>query len=342
MKKYSFFVMAALVSFSAKSQDIGQIIAGSKADANQYLNIYMEPFGKGEILNMGRGWVNTARVHKLLGFDLSVNVQAAIVPADKQSFVFRNADYSTFKLKNTAIATATLPTFMGDDSKQILAVSTTVNGKPVTYEFESPRGVSNSFKFVPLPIVQLGFGLIKHTDLKLRYFPKTKISDVEVGVFGVGVQHEFSDYLPFIKKVPFLHLSALAAYNTTTTSYDLTGKGVAGSNQKVDLKLSAFTVQGIASVKFALLEIYTSLGYTTGKADVNLNGSYTVTYKDQSTIPASNYNVTVVDPIALSYNNSGVSNTWGVRLNLLFFKIFGDYTFANYNGFGAGVAFSFR
>lgn len=343
MKKISFLIITALVAFGTNAQDIGQIIAGSKVDANRYLTSYMEPFGKGEILNMGRGWFNTGKVHKFLGFDISLGAQLSSVPTEKQSFVFRNADYpESFKLKDAAITSAILPTFMGDGASQILSVSTTVNGKPVTYEFNTPNGIKNDFQFVPLPIVQLGIGLIKHTELKLRYFPKTNISNTEIGVFGVGVQHEFSDYLPFIKKVPFLHLSALAAYNTTNASYDLTDKGVAGTNQKVDLKMSAFTVQGIASVKFALLEIYTSLGYTTGKADVNLNGSYTITYKDQSTIPPSNYSVTVVDPVALSYNNSGVSSTTGIRLNLLFLKIYGDYTFANYNGFGAGVAFSFR
>ena len=342
MKKYLFFIAAAMAISSTKAQDIGQIIAGSKDDANKYLNAYMEPFGKGEILNMGRGWTNTARVHKLLGFDLSVSVQGAIVPDDKQSFVFRNADYSTFKLSNTTNTSATIPTFFGNDSQQDIRATTTINGKNVTYDFKTPKGIGNDLKFVPLPIVQVGIGLIKHTDLKIRYFPKTKFSDVEVGVFGVGIQHEFSDYLPFIKKIPFLHLSALAAYNTTTSSYNLTGKGLAGSNQTVDLKLSAFTVQGIASVKFALLEVYTSVGYTTGKADVNMNGSYTVTYDDKSTVPASKYTITAVDPVALSYNNSGIANTWGVRLNLLFLKLYGDYTFANYNGFGAGIAFSFR
>ena len=125
-----------------------------------------------------------------------------------------------------------------------------------------------------------------------------------------------------------------------TTSYDLTGKGVAGSNQKAELNLSAVTVQGIASVKLAFLEVYTALGYTSGKADANLNGNYVVSYTDKSN--GQTFNYTVTDPIALSYTNSGISNTFGVRLNLFFLKFFADFTFANYNGAGAGVAFSFR
>lgn len=336
------FLVAAI---SVKAQDIGQIIAGSKADANQYLTTYLEPFGKGEILNMGRGWFNSAKVHKKLGFDVSVSAQLAVVPADKQSFIFRNADYSTFKLKNGATS-ATLPTFVGDKTIQQIVVNTNVNGKDVTYEFSTPTGIGDDLKknlpalAIPLPVAQIGLGLFKHTDIKVRYFPKTNFSGSEVGVFGVALQHEFSNYLPFIKKIPLLHLSALVGYNSVTTSYDLTGKGMEGSNQKAQLNISAVTVQGIASVKLAIFEVYTSLGYTSGKADASLNGNYIVSYTDKSN--GQTFKYTVTDPIALSYTNSGVSNTWGVRLNLFFLKVFADYTFANYNGIGAGVAFSFR
>jgi len=295
---------------------------------------------------MGRGWFTTAKVHKRLGFDIAISGQLALVPSAKENFLFKNTDYTTFKLANTAKTSAMLPTFIGGNNSEQMTVNTTVNGRNVTYTFNTPTGIGNDLKkslpvlSVPLPIVQLGLGLFKHTELKLRYFPTTNFSGTEVGVAGIGLQHEFSNYLPFIKKVPFLHLSGLAAYNTVKTSYDLTGKGIAGSNQKAELKMNAFTVQAIASVKFSLLEIYTSLGYTSGKANVNLNGNYTITYTDQSN--GQNYNYTVTDPIALQYTNSGLSNTWGIRLNFFFLKVYADYTIANYNGLAAGVAFSFR
>jgi hypothetical protein len=345
MKNY-FFCLFLLAAINAKAQDIGQIIAGSTADANQYLQAYLEPFGKGEILNMGRGWINTAKAHKKLGFDISVSAQLAVVPSGKESFIFRNEDYSTFKLKSGALS-ATVPTFVGDKTTQQIVVNTKVNGKDLSYEFNTPVGIGDDLKknltvlAIPLPVAQVGIGLFKHTDLKIRYFPKTNFSGTEVGVFGAGVQHEFSDYLPFIKKVPFLHLAGLVAYNSVTTRYDLTGKSsMEGSNQRAELKISVVTIQGIASVKLSVFEIYTSVGFTSGKANTNLNGNYVVSYKDKSS--GQTYKYTVTDPIALSYTNSGVSNTWGVRLNLLFLKVFADYTFAKYNGIGAGIALSFR
>ncbi len=339
MKKLIVAAASLLALNSIQAQDIGQILAGSQADANKYLQSYLEPFGKGEIMNMGRGWFNTGRTHKRLGFDITVNAQLAVVPQGNRFFNFNNADYQTFRLKSSA-SSATVSNFLGDKTTQTISVSTTVNGHNVSYEFNTPEGIGKDMKdavgfvAVPLPVAQIGVGVFKNTDVKLRYFPKTNFGDVGVGVFGLAVQHEF------LKKIPFLHLSALAGYNTTNVDYNLKNSNIKGSNQRAEVKLSAFTIQGIASVKLLFFEVYTALGYTTGSSDANLKGTYQIDYTDNNT--HTTYSNTVVDPIALKYKNSGLSNTWGLRMNVFFFKVFADYTFANYNGAGAGVSFSFR
>lgn len=350
MKKVLTILFCTLIAgvTVSKAQDIGQIISGSTADANKYLSKYLEPFGKGEIMNMGRGWASSARTHKFLGFDITVGAQLAIVPTEKQSFSFNNADYSTFKLTSGA-STATVQTFLGDKTTQGLSVNTTVQGHNVSYNFNTPGGIGDDMKkylstpVVPLPVAQIGIGLFKHTDLKVRYFPKTDIgnSGTQVGVFGAALQHEFTSYLPFLGKAPLLHLSALAGYNSVNVAYALpTSSTVTGVNQRAELNISAFTVQAIASLKLLFLEIYYSPGYVSGKSDASLKGSYTISYKDNST--GQTFTNTVVDPIALNYTNSGLTNTFGARLNLLFLKVFADYTLANYNTVGAGVSLSIR
>jgi hypothetical protein len=336
-----------LASVSLKAQDIGQIISGSTADANKYLQKYLEPFGRGEIMNMGRGWTNTARVHKFLGFDININAQLAIVPTDKQSFVFNNADYSTFKLTNGA-SSGTAQTFLGDTTHLGLSVSTTVQGHNVSYNFNTPGGIGMDMKkflsvaVVPLPVAQIGIGLFKHTELKVRYFPKTDLgnSGTKVGVAGAAIQHEFTNYLPFLGKAPLLHISLLAGYNSVNVVYALTNSTVQGSDQRAELNISAFSAQAIATLKLALFEITYSPGFVSGKSDASMKGTYTFNYKDNSS--GATFSNTVVDPIALNYTNSGFTNTFGLRINLLFLKVFADYTFANYNTAGAGVAFSFR
>lgn len=351
MKKIILFIFSVTIAIYTNAQDIGQILAGSKSDANKYFNSYMRPFGEGEIHNLSRGWFSTAKVHKLLGFDISINAQTVVIPGSKQNFTFNNSDYSTFKLADGG-SSASVPTFMGRSTGQQIKVDTTINGQNVSTRFNAPNGIGDDFKknisflpiSVPLPIAQIGIGLFKHTDLKIRYFPKTSFSKVEIGVFGVGLQHEFSNYLPFIKKAPFLHLAALAAYNKINASYvpDLSSGPVTSSNSKVDYGISSFTLQAIASVKLPVVEFYASLGYSTGKSNVDFKGNYTATYKTGYPPPNDKVSSTISDPISLNYTANGISNTWGMRLNLAFFKIYADYTFAKYSGLGAGLAFSFR
>lgn len=352
MKKITVLLFITAISFVTKAQDFGQILAGSLPDANRYASEYMRPFAEGEIYNLSRGWYSTARTHKFLGFDISINGQFAIVPPGKENFTFNNADYSSFKL-NGGASSATLPTIMGGTTSQVINVNTTVNGQPVSTSFTAPKGIGDDFKknisFIPpaapLPVVQIGLGLFKHTDIKLRYFPKTNFSNMEIGVFGLALQHEFSDYLPFIKKVPFLHLSALAAYSKIDASYLPTfnaGSPVQSPNAVAGYTISAFTLQGIASVKFSLLELYTSLGYSKGTSTIDLKGNYTVTYNTGFPPPNDKVTTQLKDPISLGYNASGISNTWGIRLNILILKVYADYTFASYNNAGAGIALAFR
>ncbi len=350
MKQLVLVLTLSSLFLIGRAQDFGQIISGSIKDANTYANEYLRPFGESEIYNQSRGWYSTARAHKRFGFDISASVQFAAIPAAKESFVFNNADYTTFKLNSGT--SAALPTLMGGNTSTQINVSTTANGQNVTARFTAPKGIGDEFKknisFVPLatplPVLQAGLGLGKHTDLKVRYFPKTSFSDVEIGVFGLAVQHEFSDYLPFIKKVPFLHLAGVAGYTSTTANYKPvfgSSSAVQSSNASANYKISAFTLQGIASVKFSLLEVYTAVGFSSGKSTIDMAGDYTITY-DRTPPATGKETVKQTDPVSLSFTGGGISNTWGVRLNLFILKVYADYTFANYNGLGIGAAIAFR
>ncbi len=351
MKKITILALCVCASYLAQAQDFGQIVAASLPDANKYASEYMRPFGESEIYNLSRGWFSTAKTHKLLGFDIAINGQFAIIPSGKENFTFKNSDYSSLKLTDASKVSATLPTFMGGSTVEKITATTTVNGQTASATFTAPSGIGDDLKknisFLPLasplPVVQIGLGIFKHTDLKVRYFPKSNFNKIDVGVMGVALQHEFSNYLPFLKKVPFLHVSALAGYTKTTTSYKPvfnSGSSVQNpkGNASADFDISALTVQGIVSAKFAFLELYTSIGYISGKSTLNLKGDYNTTYQTLF----GPQTVTVTDPLSIGYAASGVTNTWGARVNIFFFKLYADYTFAQYKGAGVGLAFSFR
>jgi hypothetical protein len=193
---------------------------------------------------------------------------------------------------------------------------------------------------VPLAVAQVGIGLPGHTDLKFRYFPTTNFSGIEASVWGIGFQHDIGHWIPFFSKIPFAHLSALAAYNSLKVNYDLSNKGMSGLNQKVNIQNSAYTVQAIVSAKVLFFELYGSLGYVGGSSKMDMAGTYTIQYTNKSSGATITSNL--VDPLALEYKNAGMSSTLGVRIHLAVLKIHADYTMAKYNGIGAGISFSFR
>ena len=353
MKKILLLSLVIVLYNQVQSQDVGQILAGSSQDINKYADAFLQPAGVGEIYNISKGWFSTARVHKPLGFDISVKGEIAILPNGSDNFTFNNSDYSTFKLAGSATS-ASLPTIIGGNTSQVINVSTTVNGQPAHTSFNAPNGLignsnnssqSSSLLVVPLPIVQLSVGIFKHTELKIRYFPKTTFNKFDLSIFGIALQHEFTHYLPFARRIPFLHFSALAGYNSMNADFKPNfdqSSSVQSTNANLNYKLGAFTLQGIASVKFSLLELYAAIGYSTGNSTMNVNGDYTVTYNTGNPPPNNTVTTTKTNPVSLSYNAGGLSNTWGIRLNLTILKVYADYTFAKYNGIGAGIALGIR
>jgi hypothetical protein len=352
MKKILLLLLVIGIFRHVQAQDVGQILAGSLQDVNRYADAYLKPAGEGEIYNISRGWFNTARVHKTLGFDIAIKSEFAIIPDGSANFTFNNSDYNSFSLAGAATS-ATLPTIAGGNTSQVINVNTTVNGQQGHTSFNAPNGLMGNFNTnqsiipvsVPLPIVQLSVGLFKHTELKIRYFPKTTFNKFDLSIFGVAVQHEITNYMPFARRIHFLHFSVLAGYNSMNADFKPNfdaSSAVQSSNANINYKLGAFTLQGIASVKFSLLELYAAIGYSNGNSTMNVNGDYTITYNTGFPPPNSTVTTTKSNPVSLSYSAGGISNTWGIRLNLTILKVYADYTFAKYKGIGVGVALGIR
>jgi len=59
-------------------------LKGGVEDANRLFNAYMTPFLKGVGYGFNNGWYNTAKPHETLGFDLTLSLNAAIVPVADQ------------------------------------------------------------------------------------------------------------------------------------------------------------------------------------------------------------------------------------------------------------------
>lgn len=341
---------------SAQELELAPLLQGGIDNASPLLTDYLQPAFSGFGYAMNSGWYNTGKPHKLLGFDLTLGVTTAKVP-DKAYFSrFNSANYTDVELgkpdnydqndlAKSLFDEGKLPTVVGpqydpSDMPYIIFNASTDNATYVT----APQGSSidvylkedlglNIKPAVPAPFLQLGIGLIKNTELKIRYIPNLPGiygDDFSLDMFGVGVIHDVKQWIPGIKNLPF-DLSGFFAFNSLEASSIIDSE----KGHSANFKVHGTTLQALISKKLSVFTVYGGVGFTTSKTEFKLLGDYT----DQ--LPENTENT--VNPLTISSkDNGGMRANIGARLKLLFLTIHAEYAIQEYNTFTTGVGLSIR
>ena len=333
---------------STNAQELESILLASD-DASLLLENYLNPVMKGLMTSMNNGWYTTAKTHKKFGFDITIGASASFTPDKDQMFQFVADQYEFISVSggNTSI-----PTILSkDETETEINISVPYEGdKFKVGTFKMPGGIAKDLpaNATPAPFVQVGLGLPFKTTVKLRLVPKTNFaSDVEANLIGVGLQHDLTQYLGIVEKLPF-SVSLFGAYTSASVEYaiknDALTDRVSVTNGLAQFKLNTWTVQALGSLDFKIVSVYGGLGYNGGTSSFDIKGDYSLSYdiQDSGQNNLSILDETITDPINLDFKTSGTRATIGARLNLAFFKIFADYTLQEYNTATVGVAFSFR
>ncbi len=106
----------SLFTTSVHAQDdLDEFIEAGSADASAIYGAYGTPLLSGMNWAFSRGWYNTAKAHKPLGFDFSMNVSVALVP-DKDEF-FDASKVQSLWNANAAAANRPATRFVGNSTK---------------------------------------------------------------------------------------------------------------------------------------------------------------------------------------------------------------------------------
>lgn len=348
MKKITLLCLFLLTAHLSKAQELESILLAA-GDASKLTENYIRPVMNGLMYSMNGGWYTTAKTHKTLGFDLTINANASMVPKADEIFQFIPGEYSFTTLPNGESSIPTVMSTSDTETKVDIRVPYQGNTYKVT-SFDMPGGIAKDLPLnaVPAPMVQLGIGLPSKTDLKIRYVPKLDFDDsVQADLIGVGLQHDLMQYFGPLEKLP-LSISVLAAFTNMNVTYIIEDEDPTDDidivNGAAEFKMNTWTVQAIGSLDFKIITFYGGLGFNSGTSSIKMKGDYTLTYdvEDNNGIPLGTVDESISDPINLNFDASGVRATIGTRLNLAFFKIFADFTVQEYNTISAGIAFSFR
>ena len=326
------FISVFTLTSNTSAQDgfDGYLLAGND-DRSKLIEAYINPAMKGLIYGMNNGWYHTAKVHKPFGFDISIGLNASLVPGKDEMFTLSGLT----SINSGSITAATVAG--SENTTPSTTVSFVEGSQTYSTTFNAPGGVKESLPIsaIPAPAVQLNLGLPGKFEASLRFVPKVGSDDVKGNLFGIGLKKEITSWFGPMDKTP-LHVSLLAAYTSMNVDYNIESSGdITIQNGSTNFKLNAYTFQAIASLNFPIINVYGGIGYGTGNSTLKMKGEYTLSYGGALTR-------TLNDPINSEFNASGFRTTIGTRLSLGFFKIFADYTLQEYNTANLGIAFSFR
>ena len=365
-------------SFVIAQNDISNIFKAGVADLNTIADGYLKPAGNSFSSGLGAGWYNTAAVHKPWGFDLTIGVGVVSAPLSDQSFSLSGLT----NLQPAIPGTTSSPTFTGKGDGvelNLMQPQYLTNGQSNPYypgkivSFTTPSGVS---KYVPTASIQFTIGIPYINDVSIRLVPKVSVSGFETSLWGIGIKHDFKQWIPVVKDLPFDAAIVLAyskfdlkyAFPTdfqvtadklvsggVTTQADPNASSNDYSTQGMKVSATAQTANLVFSKKIAFITPYIGFGMTNTSFDLSMVGNYPtlgdpLTYEVGGvTLPRYNENgkpimqvKNIADPVNISSNQVMTNATLGLRLKLTVITLHAQYAFQKYPVASAGFGISFR
>lgn len=293
MKKvFTVTVISFFFSISIYSQIEDRFSELSQANITGYAKPLVTTLGT----SMNSAGYYTADIPSSFGFSISFRGMYVLIPDDQKTF--------TPQLLDGYTADKPTPTIYGDKNGAYYA-------GPDGY-ITMPPGLSQNA--VPLGYPQIAASFMG-TEVMLRYLPKIDISDQNsVSMFGIGVQHEISRYIPLIP----VDIAAQILYST----FEITNL--------VDVSNIAFNVH--ASKNLGVFTPYVGLQFESTKVDI------TYDMKADPNNPLLNQSQKI--KVSIDGDNT-FRATLGASLQLAVIVLNIDYNVSSQSLFTGGLTFAF-
>lgn len=357
-----FISLAGVNTATAQFDNAGEILRSGTNDANLLLQEYLKPFANGFGADLNSGWINTAKPYSTLGFDLRISAGIAIVPTGDRSF---NVDDLNFENLERVDGPSEAQTAFGEDVQGpemgVFGTNPFTGLREEITRFTMPEGTG--YPYVPAPMIQGTVGIIKDTDISIRYMPTVTVEDINTSLFGFGVKHGLNQWLPGGSVLP-VDLSVQLGYTNLTSDFGFevnpeegqdiynpyAGNPSLWDDQALELEASGFTGNILVGKNLPIISVYGGIGFQTSSMTLKSPGSYPVTVFNEDFNPVDSSEETrekiierLDEPIDLSFDGSNSIHAMaGFRLRLAILTVSGSYTLSNYPVANIGVGISFR
>lgn len=322
----SLLMLCAVVA--SAQNDLTKFFPAGEENAGALIEEYIGPVAEDLGVLINNGWYTTAKTHGKFGVDLTITLNNVLVSKDRKYFDMPG-NLSGVSFNGTTDGGNKIPTAYGPEDEYPLFENTA--GPNAGTTFEGPDGFepgkSHPLDAQVLPTLQLGIGVFKHTDLRIRYTPRYEINNVKVDNWGIGIMHDIKYHIPGLKELPF-SWSLFLGYTRLNGTVDHSGQ-FAGSGQEGKATGNGFTIQTIISKSFKVVTFYGSLGYQRSTVGYKVNGTYEVgTPGGESTV----YLITpftLTDPYDYDFTVQSIRGTAGIQFKFGPVLLNSDFTFAH-------------
>ncbi len=352
MKRYLTAISAFLILSSASfgQFDNTDFLRAGITDGAAIAQAYIAPWANAFGAGLNGSWYNTAKPHKLGGFDITLGTNLGFVPSSATTFDVSQIGLTEFT------GTGMAPTVAGRGEDGPTLTGPSVNGiSPIS--FQTPAGAN--WKIMPVPTLTAGIGLPLGTELRIRYIPRISVNGGNISSWGLGLMHSLMQYLPGDKVLPF-DISLFGGYTTLKGNVPLellpdpskpqnySSAFPAGSfdNQNFGMTVNAWNLSAIGSINLPVISFYGGLGYSSTRSILRMTGNFPLPTINPA-ISATDYvyedaGVVKDFPTIDIKNFSGLRANAGFRLKLGVFTFNADYTWSQYSVVSAGLGISFR
>ncbi|MFI5222109.1 MAG: DUF6588 family protein [Bacteroidia bacterium] len=347
----------------AQMDETAAFLNAGRETASNLAGAYLGPVIKGFGMGLNDGWNNnTARTLGLGGFDLRINLGIAQIPSSDQTYNLNNvftSSVSSIKFVPDAGTSNTQSSFFGpknDNPGNVLVKGSIPNPLNPSQNIDTtiakiplPKGIGVPMTLAS-PSIQLSVGLVKNTELMIRYAPSINIPYVGIGVgtFGLGVKHSIKQWIPAIKETPLWDWSAFATYSNFHAEYDFGSNGLQPdpssintyspdyfNNQKLIMSGYGISIGTIASIKLLFFTPYIGINYAYSNYSLQFTGNYPVPSPntDPTTIQQGKLSkiASVTDPISIPGSIPNMRLNAGFRLKFALFVFGAEYSLGTYN-----------
>jgi len=251
------FILIFGITMAANIVMLAQTDLEKLEDGKSLMKAYVSPLGYSLGAALNNGWYNTAKPHHLGGFDVTITANLVLVPSEAKTFNISNSNSNG-------------RTFSGGSTSTILGNKSEEQATSLYGSIDMPDGIN--IPLLPVPVLQAGIGLIKNTEIDVRYMPEIESKGVSSKLFGVGLKHDILQWLPIVDKIP-VDVSIQAGYTKLSSSFEIKDPTSTINPVQANMDVSATTINLLVSKKLLMLTPYFGVGYNSTKTSFNVEGS---------------------------------------------------------------------